>query len=287
MVMLYCTRKSDGRYCDINAEAIDSFYHRNLDFDPHSKDAKRFAEILDLLTTLLGDGKRKKVIGHEAIGLMLLVDSLFDDYTRSWISDFAHAFDSFRASIAKATKNRFSEPDEFWLGYGQFTRANTDRAETIERRHKFFAEKMRLELKPQLKDATRLFGELEREIIYHREKKKCQRCGAEVLWAEAEIHHVELHSQGGPTNLKNGALVHKHCHPKGAKETAAFTEQWKKKASELNGDGSEPISVPAKKRPLTKEEKATAKAVKSIMKLTSCTQEQAEELVRTAGELNS
>jgi hypothetical protein len=230
MVMLYFTRKQPGgSLCDINAEAIDSFYHRYLDFDFASREAKRFSEILDLLTSLLGDGKRKKVIGHEAIGLVLLVDSLLDDYTLSWTKGLASAFDTFRANMVKATKSRYREPDEYWLGYGQFTLARTDRAENIERRHKFFAEKMRVAMRPQLKDPSRSFGELERELIYYRDKKKCQRpgCDGDVQWSEAEIHHVELHSQGGATILGNGALVHKRCHPKSAREVEAFADHWK------------------------------------------------------------
>jgi hypothetical protein len=52
---------------------------KNLDFDANSADAKRFSQILNTLTYLLGDGKRKKIRGHEAIGLALFVDSLWDD----------------------------------------------------------------------------------------------------------------------------------------------------------------------------------------------------------------
>ena len=106
-------------------------------------DAKRFSQLLDTLTQLLGDGKRKKIRGHEAIGLVLLVDTLLDDYTRSWHKDFADAFDSFRSKVATATQQRFDDPSgEYWALYGQLTRANSDRAISIERRHLFFVEKM-------------------------------------------------------------------------------------------------------------------------------------------------
>ena len=103
---------------------------------------------------------------------------------------------------------------------------------SIERRHNFFAEKMRAVIKPQLKDPVRLFGQLEREIIYFRDQKRCQvpGHGEEVPWADAEIHHVDPHSQGGGTNLMNGALVHKSCHPKSQKEVAAFKTHWDQKA---------------------------------------------------------
>jgi hypothetical protein len=233
MVMLYMTRRGTGRLCDINAEAIDAYYHKHLDFDLHSADAKRFSQILEALTTLLGDGKRKKIRGHEAIALVLLVDSLMDEYTNSWRKNFAEAFDEFRLDVAKATQDRFDNPSaEYWAKYGQLTRTNSDRAVSIERRHTFFAEKMRSAINPQLKDPVRLFGQLEREIIYLRDQKKCQvpGHGEDVAWSEAEIHHIKPHSLGGSTELVNGALVHKMCHPKSQKEVSAFEVHWKEKA---------------------------------------------------------
>src|SRR5205823_672564 len=181
-----------------------------LDFDATSPEAKRVLQILDLLTQLLGDGKRKKVRGHEMFGLVLLVDSLLDDYTRSWTADFAKAFDKFREEVAKATADRFDTPTpEYWAKYGQLTRTNSDRADSIQRRHNFFVDKMYVMLKPVLKDPVRGYGELEREIIYYRDGKQCQACAAkgsdhDVPWADAEVHHVQQHRERGKTILKNG-----------------------------------------------------------------------------------
>jgi 5-methylcytosine-specific restriction endonuclease McrA len=235
-VILYFSRKENGRLSDTNAPAIDAFYHKNLDFDAMSSDAKRVWQILDLLTQLLGDGKRKKVRGHEMFGLVLLVDSLLDDYTKSWTTDFAKAFDKFREEVAKATANRFDDPSaEYWAKYGQLTRTNSDRSDSIQRRHSVFVDKMYAMLKPVLKDPVRGYGELEREIIYYRDGKQCQACAVggsvhEVSWSDAEIHHVHKHSEGGKTTLENGVLVHKGCHPKGEKQENAFAEKWKSKA---------------------------------------------------------
>ena len=105
------------------------------------------------------------------------------------------------------------------------------RVRALGRRHRFFVEKMHEIIKPQLKDLTRLFGQLEREVIYYRDQRQCQApgCGVDVLWADAEIHHVEQHSAGGLTTLANGALVHKSCHPKGQKDVAAFAQAWRAK----------------------------------------------------------
>jgi hypothetical protein len=75
----------------------------------------------------------------------------------------------------------------------------------------------------QLKDPKRLFGELEREVIYFRDQKLCRKCKAVVPWDEVEIHHIREHRDGGQTVLANGTVVHRHCHPKGsaAKQFAA------------------------------------------------------------------
>jgi hypothetical protein len=74
MFMLFLTRRENVGLCDIKGEVIDTFYYKHLDFDPTSAEAKRFTDILDFLTDRLGDGNRKKVIGHEAIHLVLLLD---------------------------------------------------------------------------------------------------------------------------------------------------------------------------------------------------------------------
>ena len=230
IAMLFLNRREDGRWTDTSAAAIDDFYYEHLGFDAGSADAQRLERILDKLMDLLPDQKRKKDIGHEAIHLVLLVDALLDDYTRSWEANFAVAFDAFREqlALAKRTQNDPS-PSEYWLQYGIWTRVNSDRAENIQRRHEFFAGKMWEILQPKMKDPQRLYGTLEREIIYYRDHKQCAVCGADVIWPEAEIHHVDPHSQGGRTSLENGALVHEHCHPMGQAAMDRFAKEWRQR----------------------------------------------------------
>jgi hypothetical protein len=230
IIMLLITKKESGgdKLCDINRDAIDDFYYKHLDFDPSGIGAKRVREVLDILHQLLGDGKRSRIIRHEAIHLVLLVDSLLDDYTRGWTQHLAAAFDRFRADVAGAKKKRFdAAPPEHWTRYAQLTRVNSDRADTIARRHQFFTDQMYLRLSLEPKDPVRMYGAVERELIYFRDQKRCQVCKAEVLWSEHEIHHVTEHHKGGKTSLENGALVHKKCHPKGAR-AEEFARNWKK-----------------------------------------------------------
>lgn len=234
MAVLYFSRRAGGSVTlpDINAGALDDFYYENLGFDANSADARRLVDLLDKLVALFGDEKRSKIIGHEAMHLLLLVDSLWDDYTRSWETGIAEAFDRFRhdLGLAKQTQND-EKPAEHWLRYGVHTRVNSDRGESIQRRQEFFASKMYEILKPQLKDPKRLYGLLEREIIYFREKKQCAVCDAVVPWPELEIHHVTRHSNGGTTDLANGAPVHRHCHPKSQRAEEDLARRWSGRAT--------------------------------------------------------
>ena len=245
ITMLYLTRQQNGdsTFCDINAEAIDDFYYENLGFDSGSSLATRLTQIFDKITLILSDQKRPKIIGHEAIHLVLFVDSLHDDYTRSWESHLAAAFDDFRENLAKAKLTKDDpNPSEYWLKYGIWTRVNSDRGEAIQRRHEFFSSKMRELLQPQAKDPQRLFGRLEKELIYYRDKKKCGVCDGDVLWSEAEIHHVDEHASGGRTLMENGALVHHHCHPKGH-AVEVFALKWRA-LGHLGPEGAVSVELP-------------------------------------------
>ena len=234
IAILFLNRRAEPQlFCDINKRALDDYYYANLDFDSSREDCRRLSRILDKLTGLFGDGKRPKLLGHNAIHLVLFVDSILDSYTRAWEDSLPDAHDEFSAELTHATadwkKGESNEtPPEAWVRYGIWTRSNSDRGENIRRRHQFYSDRMTQYLGASLvpKDPKRVFGPLEREQIYWRDNKKCAVCGAEVPWSEAEIHHLDAHGEGGRTALKNGVLVHRACHPKG-EQARRFAEKFR------------------------------------------------------------
>ncbi len=228
IAILFLERRSKDRnyFTDINAGAINDYYYTNLDFDAESPDCKRLLAILDKLNDILGDGKSPPLRGHDAMHLVLFLDSIWDNYTRSWELTLQKAQGQFSAALAKAAKSsKKDEPDEAWLRYGVWTRSNSDRGENILRRHRYYSQRM-AEFLGNLTplDTQRAFDAFERQIIYSRDGGVCRHpgCHAEVQWEEAEIHHIKPHSEGGQTVLENGALVHKHCHPKSVAAVADF-----------------------------------------------------------------
>ena len=173
-------------------------------------------------------GKRPKLRGHDAIHAVLLADALLDDYPPSWMDKFPIALDRFLEGLAKGkAANDEGSTDEFWTYYGQWTRVNSDRAENIERRHRFYVEKMFGFMQPlSPKDPNRIFGDVERRILFYAQGKRCSVCEGTVDWRDFEVHHVQGHALGGKTVLDNGALVHKACHPKGVNAVASFAESF-------------------------------------------------------------
>jgi hypothetical protein len=216
IALLFLSRRERGAdyFSDIGSSAITEFYYRNIDFDRNSANARRLCQILTKLHQLLQPGHRPRLKAHDAIHLVLLVDALWDEYTRSWEEKLPKALDRFLAEMALAKTRRDSvHPNEFWVRYGQWTRVNSDRGDRIAHRHQFYLEKMLAYMQPlQFKDPDRAFGELERTILFYRQAKRCAVCDGQVAWNEVEVHHVAGHAAGGATDLRNGAVVHAHCH---------------------------------------------------------------------------
>ena len=213
---------------DINAAAIDNLYHENLDFDPDGAEGVRIWGVFDLLQKLLRDGKRPRLRGHDVIHAALFVNRLRGDFSPAWEEEFSPALDGFLLNLKGASK---AEEDDqkysYWSQYGTWTRVNSDRGESISRRHSFYLARM-LEGMPATlpKDPSRQFSEEMRELIYFQQSKVCAVCGSAVRWGDAEIHHVKEHKNGGRTEIENAALVHRICHPKSDNDVKAFARNW-------------------------------------------------------------
>ena len=221
--MLFFERAAEGNWLDLGTQAVDDYYYRNLGFDINKPEVQRFSKVLDIAVELFEGFKGPKLKVHEAIHVFLLLNSLFDDYTKEWQENFIEALEIFRY---KAAVDKKEKSGDYWYLYGALTMTQSVAATTIQRRHKFFSEKMYEILKPVKKDANRIYGELERQIIYYRDNKKCAVCDQEIKWPDLEIHHIDEHQNGGQTTIENGVSVHKECHPKG-QAAIDFNLNWK------------------------------------------------------------
>ena len=243
--MLFWTVKQDNKFCDIKSANIDDFYHSQVDFDETSDEARRFEKIIcEKLYKALHEGPRR--VGHHLIHLFLLVDSLVDEYVPgSWESNLAGKLQEFEVRCREAVdankNNSETQYRKYYTEYAQWTQTRSDNAETIRRRHAFFAEEMKNLLSPKPKDMMRTFTEFDRKTVFFRDRQLCQFClfqggnDHRVSWKECEIHHVIRHVDGGATSIANAALVHRDCHPKGEQEVREFRTWWESKGNDPIG----------------------------------------------------
>ena len=240
--MLYFEKATHDNWCEIGSSVIDDYYYRNLNFNSIGPDVNKFKQVLSKLYSLLGNRGIKKLKGHEAIHLVLFVDELMNDYSPSWESKLLPAFEEFRKEIIQAKRDK---DGEYWVQYVQWTMTNSDTINALKTRHNVFTKKMYEKIKPQLLDPNRTFGNLEREIIYYRDNKRCPQCGSEIEWSDLEIHHIKEHQYGGQTVLENGIPVHKKCHPKG-QEAIEFEKRYfndRQKKNEILRSTQEQIAM--------------------------------------------
>ena len=226
IAMLFLERRRTGRFVDINSRSLNDFYYEHLDFDRNSVDALRIVKVFEKITNLIDPSQLPKLYGHDAIHLVLLVDSLLDDYVPDWQYRLQSAAEKFQENLAKAKSAKDDDDDNpYWKNYVQWTRVNSDRGDRIALPHRFYLSEMIKLLGPlKTKDPNRIFGEVERTIIYYRQEKVCAACLQNLEWEDMEIHHVKEHSKGGETVIENGAAVHSACHPRGGAATKEFAK---------------------------------------------------------------
>ncbi len=211
--MLFFENATHNNWCDVGTAELDDYYYRNLGFDLRSNSVNRFRSVLDKAYLLLCNKGVKKLKAHEAIHIILLIDSLTQDYSPSWEPSFVIAFEEFRKQTVIAKNNK---DGEYWHKYVQWTMTSSDSKSSLMKRHNFFVEKMYDLINPKVLDPKRIFGDIERQLIYYRDNKSCAVCHTEISWDDLEIHHITEHQNGGQSILANGISVHKKCHPKGA-----------------------------------------------------------------------
>lgn len=227
MLSLLVARRDTKQYRSIARQRIDQFYYDHLSITDDHPHVKRFRKILNTLVASLDGRFMSRLVAHEAIALMFLVDEWLDDAVPGWQQEFADAFLGFRDALTVAWKRKKEgdTTDPYWLNYGVHTQTTSDQGETIRTRYEFFREKMTDRVAPVWKDPKRTADAAMKDTIFRRQQGKCTECGERLRPGQIELHHVKPHSQGGETIPSNLAAVHPHCHPKSEEEVRESQER--------------------------------------------------------------
>jgi hypothetical protein len=223
LAMTYLVRQdSELDFVDLKASNLDAFYLNKTDLPSDNPGVERLLRLLGEITRLpdihrIRDGNKVKF--QWAFHLVLLIDSMIAaDYVEaSWRGKVIEAFEQFREECALASR-AFKERGERSPHYNDFVQplsgSGSDTAEKIRLRHRFLLQAILRLLKPQPKDPLRLFGPIEREIMWYRQQGKCAHpdCQRQTPLAEMQAHHIREHTKGGLTTAENGVLLCRSCH---------------------------------------------------------------------------
>lgn len=233
-----------GGYADLSDKKIEAFINDAKadngigDYSYEKENAAQ--EVLRTLRTFYdvfkddpildeNNGIKELSVEYFIISTYLLIRHLrkhyvIDDDMKETIKDFIYSFYQRWKTYDESTDNDM-------LSFSNHRQQGENDLEIRDRimRQIFFEYLKENNLEIKEKDENRAFSELERIIIYRRDKGLCQQClkegkpenEAKVSWSKYQADHVFPHSKGGKTIIENGELLCAyHNQSKGAKVSA-------------------------------------------------------------------
>jgi hypothetical protein len=206
LLKIFLTRERDPyAFPSVSANELDALYHEHTDFDPSGKLAERFKFVLS--TTGEVFEKVKAQLGNKAKFRRLDVT-----VTMMYIQDVS------KSEGVKIDKKAIEE-------LAKYVRQIQDREDkpsgkstagsTLQAYYTWWREQMAMDLVIRL-DPKRAFDADQQAEIRKRDGAKCSICREDVSDDDAEYDHFPIpHRDGGRTDVENGRLVHKGCHPRG------------------------------------------------------------------------
>lgn len=164
-----------------------------------------------------------KLLKHEVIHTLFLWVELGEHYKSDWKSRYLESLAEFKMHLLAANKTRnHTQPDPMWTRYGLLTRAQANKAPTIQQRHAFFREWMMQSLNPQPLDVSRVFSPDVKQQAWLKSKGVCaysnqpEWCldSVPINFYESEFHHIIPYRDGGSSTVDNVAVIHKACNQK-------------------------------------------------------------------------
>jgi hypothetical protein len=225
LAMTVALRERSGiDFVDLKGKTINDFYMENLDFPDDDPGALRVVHLLDEIADLPNFVSLKEgtpMSFQMAFHFALLVDSLDQgNYVSTWKSTVVSLFTEFKRAVSEA-RLQHRQSDDLLPHHERFGRllsgSGSDTADVIRIRHAFMLSEIYPKLNLVVRDPTRCFDVLEREVIWNRDRGVCQcpncvRPERRVPFRDANIHHIVEHSAGGSTSLRNGILICVECH---------------------------------------------------------------------------
>jgi hypothetical protein len=125
-------------------------------------------------------------------------------------TEFAQCFLDFE--VRRITNQELPEEDQDSALAAYTDAARSDSIPSMRYRHEILRSVV-LDYIPELllKDESRFFSEEQRLAIFRKNKGICQKCKVNCDDSDFHADHIEAHSKGGKTNVKNGQVLCPKC----------------------------------------------------------------------------
>lgn len=205
LLKIFLARERDPHvYPSVSANELDAMYHEFTDFDPNGAGAQRFKQLLEWTAGVFE--KVKAARGNKAKFRRLEVTAVMmymQDITKS------NAVSVNQRLLDEIANHILQDP------IVQAPAGKSTAGSTLEKYYIWWREHVCKDVGIRL-DSRRVFSEEQKLEIRTRDVGKCRICGQDVLDDEEDYDHYPVpYIDGGRTEVENGRLVHRACHPRG------------------------------------------------------------------------
>ncbi len=202
-LLLLLLAKERGRsYPSLRSSALNDLYHENTEFNPTSRVAVQFEELLTAVEEVIArrpPAERRRVVRKSRVFSLFLFMRLL----RFSPTDLRRALDPVAAL--------------FWSHEAEETEpvGRVGSADTLERHFLWFVDERMASLNLPELDRHRLFSHDQKLELWEKFGGKCGVCNETIICGTEEYDHIQPWILGGRTDVGNGRPVHPHCHARG------------------------------------------------------------------------
>ncbi len=207
-----CLLTINGKICNIKDRDLNKMYKENEDFNSDSDAAKRVKKTLNYMNQMF-ESNAPELKRYNVVSLFALIQELSENYAiKDRNKEIANWFIDFEKRRALDKLKDTEEQDPALIAYHEKTSHSTDGAESLQYRHNMLKEDLmeHVEHMP-MKDPKRAFDEIQKQVIYRRDKGICQICGKQCEWNAWEADHIKPWDKGGQTEIENGQVLCPIC----------------------------------------------------------------------------
>ena len=210
---------------DLSAKDLARMYEFHLNFEVDGHEARKINQQLNYLSKVLAPKPPEMKIKWGFVDLYWLISRMSQKYViKNREEDFLKFYIDFEKNrtlnsmaelLEKIEDGRATSWESDLYQYGLAFQREGNKRDNIRTRHEIYSKFCLLGMDDLIsKDSKRKFDETERVIIWRLADESCAKCNKPIELNEMHADHINPHSEGGRTTLKNAQSLCATCNLK-------------------------------------------------------------------------